>query len=99
MSGGVAEAPAGVKVSPLAGKPPPATLLIDPPRLEREYRDAALRAETEAGGPFVSRSEPARCQACLRKLSRSLERHEQRDRALLSLISAQADPHREGARS
>jgi phosphoglucomutase len=39
MSGGVAEARTGVNVSPLAGKPAPATLLIDPERLEREYHD------------------------------------------------------------
>jgi hypothetical protein len=28
-----------VKISPLGGKPAPATLLIDPARLEREYHD------------------------------------------------------------
>jgi hypothetical protein len=66
-------------------------------RIRRDHR--RLLHLVESALAFVSRSEPARCQACLRKLSRSLERHEQRDRALLSLISAQADPHREGARS
>jgi phosphoglucomutase len=39
MSGGVAEAPTELRISPLAGKPAPATLLIDPARLEREYHD------------------------------------------------------------
>ena len=39
MSGGVAEAPTRVTISPLAGKTAPATLLIDPARLEREYHD------------------------------------------------------------
>ena len=58
-------------------------------RIRRDHRRLLqLLASAHA---FVSRSEPARCEACLRKLSRALERHEQRDRALLSLIAAEAD--------
>jgi len=38
VSGGVAEG-TRAKISPLAGKPAPKTLLVDPARLEREYYD------------------------------------------------------------
>ncbi len=39
MSDGVIEAAARAKISPLAGKPAPKTLLVDPARLERQYYD------------------------------------------------------------
>ena len=52
MSCGVAEARTGVKISPLAGKPAPATLLIDPARLEREYHDR--RPDPDDPGQLVS---------------------------------------------
>src|SRR5678815_417905 len=42
-------------------------------QIRRDHRH--LVHLVESAQAFVSRSEPARCQACLRKLSRSLERH------------------------
>jgi phosphoglucomutase len=39
VSGRIADAAARATISPLAGKPAPRTLLVDPARLEREYYD------------------------------------------------------------
>ena len=52
----------------------------------------------EAALAYNSRSEPVRCKACLRKLARSLDRHERRDEELLGrLARPDPDPSRPGA--
>ena len=76
MSGGVAEAPAGVKVSPLAGKPAPATLLIDPARLEREYHCSTQGGDggrgTSPGSPVFHENRSSKANPKRKTLVRSL---------------------------
>ncbi len=50
-------------------------------RIQKNHR--RLRSLVETAQMYVSRSEPTRCKACLRRLRRSLELHEERNHELL----------------
>ena len=64
-----------------------ATASLTPHQLlafERDHR--RLLELVEEAQTLNSRSDPVRCRACLRRVARSLERHERRDNDLLSRL-------------
>lgn len=71
----------------LVGRQPTPKQLLE---IERDHH--RLLDLVDAARVYNSRSEPARCKACLRRLARSLDHHERRDKELLGRFAWSPDP-------